>query len=65
MHGIRFTDEFKRVAVGQVVDRGYSVAEVSERLGISANNSTLGRRRLRSLANKSPRPLKSPRRSGG
>ena len=35
MSGIRFTDEFKRDAVAQVVDRGYSVAEVSERLGIS------------------------------
>jgi len=41
MSGIRFTDEFKRDAVAQVaqvaqvVDRGCSVAEVSERLGIS------------------------------
>jgi transposase len=35
MSGIRFTDEFKRDAVAQVLDRGYSVAEVSERLGIS------------------------------
>ena len=35
MSGIRFTDEFKRDAVAQVVDRGYSVVEVSERLGIS------------------------------
>ena len=34
MSGIRFTDEFKRDAVAQVVDRGYPVAEVSERLGI-------------------------------
>jgi transposase len=25
MSGIRFTDEFKRDAVAQVVDRGYSV----------------------------------------
>ena len=33
--GIRFTDEFKRDAVAQVVERGYSVSEVAERLGIS------------------------------
>lgn len=28
----RFTDEFKRDAVAQVVDRGYAVSEVAERL---------------------------------
>lgn len=38
MSGIRFTDEFKRDAVAQVVDRGYSVAEVSVRLGISTKS---------------------------
>ena len=38
MSGIRFSDEFKRDAVAQVVDRGYSVAEVSERLGISTKS---------------------------
>ncbi|MBU2936238.1 transposase [Pacificibacter marinus] len=38
MSGIRFTDEFKRDAVAQVVDRGYSVAEASERLGISTKS---------------------------
>ena len=41
MSGIKFTDEFKRDAVAQVVDRGYSVAEVSEvseRLGISTKS---------------------------
>ncbi|SPF81323.1 hypothetical protein PRI8871_03146 [Pseudoprimorskyibacter insulae] len=31
----RFSDEFKKDAVSQVVDRGYSVAEVAERLGVS------------------------------
>ena len=30
----RFTDEFIRDAVAQVVDRGYPVREVAERLGI-------------------------------
>ena len=35
MLGIRFTDEFNHDAVAQVVDRGHSVAKVSERLEIS------------------------------
>jgi transposase len=30
--GIRFTDEFKQDAVAQVVERGYAVSEVAERL---------------------------------
>ena len=36
--GIRFTDEFKRDAVAQVVDRGYAVSEVAKRLGISTKS---------------------------
>ncbi len=32
--GIRYTDEFKRDAVAQVKERGYSIKDVSERLGI-------------------------------
>ena len=32
--GKRYTKEFKIEAVKQVTDRGYSIAEVSERLGI-------------------------------
>jgi len=32
--GKRYPEEFKREAVKQVVERGYSVAEVAERLGI-------------------------------
>lgn len=35
---VRFTDEFKCVAVAQVVDCGHSVAEVSERLGVSTKS---------------------------
>ena len=31
----RFTVEFKRDAVAQLVDRGYAVSEVAERLVIS------------------------------
>jgi transposase len=34
----RFTPEFKEEAVRQIVDRGYSVSEVSERLGVSAHS---------------------------
>lgn len=36
--GFRFTDEFKRDAVAQVVERGYAVSEVAERLGISTKS---------------------------
>ena len=34
----RFTPEFKEEAVRQVLDRGYSVAQVSSRLGVSAHS---------------------------
>lgn len=34
----RFTPEFKQEAVRQVVERGYSVAEVSARLGVSSHS---------------------------
>ena len=33
--GIRYSDEFKQEAVNQIVVHGYSVLEVSQRLGIS------------------------------
>ena len=33
--GIRYSDEFKQEAVNQVVIHGYSVLDVSQRLGIS------------------------------
>jgi len=38
MSRARFTEEFKRDAVAQVVDRGYAVSEVAERLGISTKS---------------------------
>ena len=38
MSNQRYSPEFKDEAVRQVVDRGYSVAEVSERLGVSAHS---------------------------
>jgi transposase len=36
--GIRYTEEFKKDRVSQVTDRGYSVKEVSVRLGISTKS---------------------------
>ena len=38
MSSQRFGPEFKDEAVRQIVDRGYSVAEVSERVGVSAHS---------------------------
>jgi transposase len=34
----RFTSEFKEEAVKQVLERGYSVAEVGARLGVSSHS---------------------------
>lgn len=34
----RFTPEFREEAVRQIIERGYSVAEVSDRLGVSAHS---------------------------
>ena len=38
MSNQQFSPEFKDEAVRQIIDRGYSVAEVSERLGVSAHS---------------------------
>lgn len=38
MSSQRYPPEFKDEAVRQVIDRGYSVAEVSERLGVSSHS---------------------------
>ena len=38
MSGQRYAPEFKDEAVKQVLDRGYSIAEVSERLGVSQHS---------------------------
>jgi transposase len=35
MGKVNFSDEFKRDAVRQITERGYPVAEVSQRLGVS------------------------------
>ena len=34
----RYSPEFKNEAVRQVIDRGYSVTEISERLGVSPHS---------------------------
>lgn len=41
-----FSDEFKRDAVGQITGRGYPVAEVSQRLGVSAHSLYAWKRQL-------------------
>ena len=38
MSSQRYSPEFKDEAVRQIVERGYSVADVSERLGVSAHS---------------------------
>ena len=38
MSNQRYSPEFKDEAVRQVVERGYSVSEVAERLGVSAHS---------------------------
>ena len=34
----QFTDEFKRDAVAQIIDRSYAVSEVADRLGVSTKS---------------------------
>lgn len=38
MSNKRYTEEFKIAAVQQVVDRGYSAAEVARRLGVTVHS---------------------------
>jgi transposase len=38
MSGQRYTPEFKDEAIKQVTERGYSIAEVSDRLGVSQHS---------------------------
>jgi transposase len=38
MGNARFSDEFKRDAVRQMTERGYPVAEVPQRLGVSQHS---------------------------
>jgi len=38
MSGKRYTEEFKIEAVKQVVDRGYKIADVAQRLGVTTKS---------------------------
>lgn len=38
MSGLNYAEEFKRNAVSQVTDRGYSARELAKRLGISTKS---------------------------
>ena len=38
MSGKRFTEEFKKEAIKQITERGYSVAEVAEQLGTTTHS---------------------------
>ena len=38
MSKVNFSDEFKRDAVAQITERGYPVAEISKRLGVSQHS---------------------------
>jgi len=38
MRKANFSDDFKRDAVAQITERGYPVAEVSQRLGVSQHS---------------------------
>ncbi len=46
MRSGNFTDEFKRDAVAQITERGYPVAEVSQRLGVSQHSLYAWRRKF-------------------
>ena len=41
-----FSDEFKQDAMAQITERGYRVAEVSQRLGVSQHSPYVWKRQL-------------------
>ena len=51
MKGIRYTDEFKSEAVKQITERGYDVADVAKRLGISVKSLYKWRRESEQKSN--------------
>ena len=38
MGNVRFTEDFKIEAIKQIIERGYPIAEVSRRLGVSTHS---------------------------
>lgn len=57
MKGKRYTEEFKIEAVKQVTDRGYSVAEVADRLGTTTHSLYAW---LKRYGEQSPRQASKP-----
>lgn len=53
MGNARFSEEFKRDAVRQMTERGYPVAEVSQRLGVSPHSLYEWRKKLSNTASSS------------
>ncbi len=53
MGNARFSDEFKRDAVRQMTERGYPVAEVSQRLGVSPHSLYEWRKKFSNTASSS------------
>lgn len=49
----RFSEEFKRDAVRQMTERGYPVAEVSQRLGVSPHSLYEWRKKFANAASSS------------
>jgi transposase len=45
-----FSDDFKRDAVAQITERGYPVAEVSKRLGVSPHSLYAWKKKLLKLS---------------
>jgi transposase len=53
MGNARFSDEFKRDAVRQMTERGYPMAEVSQRLGVSPHSLYEWRKKFSNTASSS------------
>jgi transposase len=51
MKGIRYTDKFKSEAVKQITERGYDVADVAKRLGVSVKSLYKWRRESEQKSN--------------
>ena len=47
MSSKRYTEEFKIEAIRQVVDRGYSIAEVADRLGTTTHSLYAWKKKVR------------------
>ena len=50
MGRIKFSDDFKRDAVAQITQRGYRVAEVSDRLGVSQHSLYAWKKKFSNLS---------------